>query len=89
MRSLKGSGEGTIYSFSTVYRPPSAEFKDDVPYPVVLVELSEGPRRLSPLVDAPPETVRSGQPVRIVYDRVTEAITLPRFRRLASRATAP
>jgi uncharacterized OB-fold protein len=83
------SGEGTIYSFSTVYRPPSPEFKDDVPYTVVLVEVAEGPRMLSTLVDTPPETVRIGQPVRIVYDRVTEAITLPRFRPLASGATPP
>lgn len=83
------SGEGTIYSFSTVYRPPSPEFKDDVPYTVVLVELAEGPRMLSTLVDTPPETVRIGQPVRIVYDRVTEAITLPRFRPLASDAAPP
>jgi len=89
MRSLKGSGEGTIYSFSTVYRPPSAEFKDDVPYTVVLVELSEGPRMLSTLVDMAPDAVRIGQRVQIVYDRVTEAITLPRFRPLASSATTP
>jgi len=85
----EASGEGTIYSFSTVYRPPSAEFKDDVPYTVVLVELSEGPRMLSTLVDMAPDAVRIGQRVQIVYDRVTEAITLPRFRPLASSATTP
>jgi hypothetical protein len=75
------SGRGSIYSFSTVYRPPSAEFKDDVPYTVVLVELSEGPRMISTLIDTPPETVRIGQPVEIVFDRVSPEITLPRFRR--------
>jgi len=72
-----------------VYRPPSAEFKDDVPYTVVLVELSEGPRMLSTLVDMAPDAVRIGQRVQIVYDRVTEVITLPRFRPLASSATTP
>jgi uncharacterized OB-fold protein len=84
---LPASGEGTIYSFSTVYRPPSPEFKEDVPYTVVLVELAEGPRMLSTLVDAPPETVRIGQRVGIVYDRVSDTITLPRFRPLASGGT--
>ena len=74
------SGRGAIYSFSTVYRPPSQEFKDDVPYTVVLVELAEGPRMISTLVDAPPETVRIDQPVEIVYEPVTPEIALPRFR---------
>lgn len=76
------SGRGTIHSFSTVHRAPSAEFKDDVPYTVILVELAEGPRMISTLVDAPPETVRIGQAVEIVYDRAMSEITLPRFRRI-------
>jgi len=78
------SGRGSVYSFSTVYRPPSAEFKDDVPYTVVLVELAEGPRMISTLVDTPPEAVAIGQPLEIVFDRVTPEITLPRFRRAAA-----
>ena len=36
---------------------------------------------ISTLVDTPPETVRIGQPVEIVFDRVSSEITLPRFRR--------
>jgi len=75
------SGRGRIYSFSTVYRPPSPEFKEDVPYTVILVELAEGPRMLSTLIDAPPETVAIGQAVEIVYERITPEVTLPRFRR--------
>ena len=78
------SGDGTIYSFSTVHRPPSPEFKDDVPYTVILVELAEGPRMISTLVDTPLETVSIGQAVRIAYERVTPEITLPRWRRVAA-----
>lgn len=78
------SGTGTIYSFSTVYRAPSAEFKDDVPYTVILVELAEGPRMLSTLVEAAPETIRIGQAVEIVYERITPEVTLPRFRRVGA-----
>jgi uncharacterized OB-fold protein len=76
------SGRGTIYSFSTVYRPPSPEFKDDVPYTVVLVELAEGPRMISTLVDAPPETVGLGQAVEVVFDTIAPEVALPRFRRV-------
>ena len=84
--SRPASGRGSIYSFSTVHRPPSPEFKEDVPYTVVLVELAEGPRMISTLVDTPPATVRIGQPVDIVYDRVSPEITFPRFRRVGAPA---
>ena len=49
---------------------------------VALVELEEGARLLSTLVDVPatPEAVRVGLPVEIVYDDVTAEVTLPRFR---------
>ncbi|HET8575974.1 MAG TPA: OB-fold domain-containing protein [Methylomirabilota bacterium] len=82
------SGRGVIYSFSTVYRPPSAEFKEDVPYTVVIVELAEGPRMISTLVEAAPDTVRIGQAVEIVYEPVTPEIGLPRFRPI-DRAHSP
>ena len=81
-RHRPASGRGTIYSFSTVYRPPSPEFKDDVPYTVVLVELAEGPRMISTLVDAPPETVGLGQAVEVVFDTIAPEVALPRFRRV-------
>ena len=82
------SGRGTVYSFSTVHRAPSAEFRDDVPYTVVLVALAEGPRMLSTLVNCPLDRVHVGLPVEIVYDRVTGEVTLPRFRP-AARPGAP
>lgn len=74
------SGRGTIHSFSTVHRPPSPEFKEDVPYTVVLVELAEGPRMISTLVDAAVDTVRIGQPLELVCEPATPDIALPRFR---------
>lgn len=78
--SQPASGRGTIYSFSTVYRAPSPEFRDDVPYSVVLVELAEGPRMISTLVDIAPDAVRIGLPVEIAYDRVSPELAFPRFR---------
>jgi len=43
---------------------------------------------ISTLVDTPPEAVRIGQPVEIVYDRVSPEVTLPRFRRAATPTTS-
>jgi hypothetical protein len=74
------SGRGTIHSYTVVRRAPGPAFAADVPYAVVLVDLAEGPRMLSNLVDADVEAIRIGDPVEVVFDAVTDDITLPRFR---------
>jgi uncharacterized protein len=74
------SGKGVIHAFTIPHRHPNPAFQP--PYVVVLVELDEGVRMLSNLVEVEPvpEAVPIGAPVEIVYDDVSEAITLPRFR---------
>jgi uncharacterized protein len=47
-----------------------------------MVELDEGARLMTNLIDVEPSptAVRIGMPVEIVYDDVTDTITLPKFR---------
>ena len=73
------SGHGTVYSFSVVHRAPGPAFKQDVPYAVLLVELEEGPRMISSLVNADPMTVHFGMKVRLVCTPASDEIALPRF----------
>lgn len=56
----EASGEGVIYSCTRVRRPP--ERGGD--YTIVLVDLAEGPRMLSRLVDVDLDHVSIGMPVR-------------------------
>ena len=76
------TGRGVVHAFTIPSRHPTPAFGADVPYVVALIELDEGARILSNLVDVEPrpEAVKIGMPVEIVYDDVTEEITLPRFR---------
>lgn len=76
------SGRGVVHAFTIPSRHPNPAFAARLPYVVALVELEEGPRILSNLVvvDPTPAAVKIGMPVEIVYDDVTEEITLPRFR---------
>jgi uncharacterized OB-fold protein len=74
------SGRGRVYSYSVVHRAPGPAFKADTPYAVLLVELAEGPRMISSLVGGDPSTVAIGMAVALVCERVTDGITLPRFR---------
>ncbi len=80
----KSSGRGKIYSWVIAYHPPRPEFADYVPYTIVLVDLEEGVRMVSMLVDTPSEAVVEGLPVEVTFERLTEQITLPRFRLTAA-----
>ena len=56
------------------------ELADRVPYNVVVVELEEGPFFHSNVVGCPNQAVHIGMPVEVVFDDVSEDVTLPRFR---------
>ncbi|MYN12537.1 DNA-binding protein [Pusillimonas sp. TS35] len=60
------SGKGTVYSVTIV----RAREGDD--YTVVLVDLEEGPRMMSRVVDMPVEAVQIGMPVHARIDQTTE-----------------
>lgn len=75
------SGAGKVHSFSVVHRAPGPAFKSDVPYAVLLVELAEGPRMISTYTGGPPEDVTFDMAVQLVLEKVSDEITLPRFRR--------
>jgi hypothetical protein len=71
------SGRGTVYSYSVVARPPNASFPPQ--YVLALVDLEEGPRMMTHLVNAPPEDLRIGVAVSVCFDRRTEEVSLPMF----------
>ena len=70
---------GTVHSFSVVHRAPGPAFKKDVPYAVLLVELDEGPRMISRLVNADPLAVHFDMRVRLVSQPISAQISLPCF----------
>ena len=61
---VEASGHGVVHSFTVVHRAP-AEYREEVPYVVALVELDEGVRMLTRLVDVEPAAVGVGLPVEI------------------------
>ena len=75
----EASGNGVLYSYSVVYRSPSPAFQAIVPYVTAIVELEEGPRMFTNIVDAAPESLRVGEPVRVVFRDGPEGLRLPYF----------
>ena len=74
------TGKGTVHSWVTYQESPHPGFK--APYAVVLVELEEGVRVVSNLVDVQLEEIVVGMPVEVVFDPVTEERVLPKFRKV-------
>jgi uncharacterized OB-fold protein len=77
----RSSGRGRVFTWTTTAMPLHPAFKDAVPYATVVVEMDEGVRIVSELVDCRPEEIAIDMPVRVVFDAVTDAVTLPKFRR--------
>lgn len=76
------TGRGVVHAFTIPHRHPNPAFAARAPYVIVLVELEEGVRMMANLVEVEPtpEAVRIGMPVELVYDDVSDEITLPAFR---------
>ncbi len=77
---LRSSGKGQIYTFTVTYQNQSPGFRESLPYIMAYVELAEGVKMLSNLIDCKPEDARIGMPVEVVYEDVTPEVTLAKFR---------
>jgi len=62
--------------FHKAYRP---EFKDRVPYNVAIVELDEGVRMLTSVVNCELNQIHAGMAVRVVFQGVEEEQFIPVF----------
>ncbi len=76
---VKVGSDGKVYSFTVVRRAMIPAFQEDVPYVLAIVELEEGPRLTTNIVNCPVDDVRVDMPVRATYDDVTADITLLKF----------
>ncbi|HZP42110.1 MAG TPA: Zn-ribbon domain-containing OB-fold protein [Candidatus Binatia bacterium] len=79
------SGKGTVFTWAVMHQVYHPGFAGEVPYAVVVIELDEGARLVSNLVDCPVDTVTAGMPVEVVFEDVTPDVTLPKFRPRAAR----
>ncbi len=76
---IPASGRGTVYSF-TIIRRPVPPYEGAAPFVVAYVELEEGPRVLTNVVDCDVEEVEIGMPVEVVFHDTGEGSALYRFR---------
>jgi uncharacterized OB-fold protein len=74
---FEASGRGTIYSY-TEHTRGQGPWSDVAPYVVAYVDLDEGPRVLTNIVDCDANKIEIGQTVTVVFDDAGE-YKFPRF----------
>lgn len=79
---FEAGGQGVIYSFSVVRRGATPAFRDAGPYVLAYVELDEGPRVLTNIVESDIEQLHVGDRVEATFVAAGEAAALVRFRAL-------
>jgi uncharacterized OB-fold protein len=75
---IQASGKGTIYSY-TINRRGQGDYRD-LAYVVAYVELAEGPRVLTNIVDCDFATLSVGQAVEVVFHPTSSGVALVRFK---------
>jgi uncharacterized OB-fold protein len=78
---IQASGRGRLYSFAIAHQIMNKAFRVKPPVILAMVELEEGPRLLTNLVNvaADPGTLHCDMPVEVVFEKLTAEISLPMF----------
>lgn len=76
--TVEAGGEGTVFSYVVMHHPRFPAFSP--PYAIGLIELAEGVRIISDVVDVPYDKVRVGMPVELEFRSYDDELVLPVFR---------
>ncbi len=73
------SGRAKLYSYVISHRAAPGF---TAPYSIAVVELEEGPRMMTNIVNCPqtPEALQLDMPVEVVFEALDDTISLPHFR---------
>lgn len=71
IENIQFTGKGKIHSFSIV-ETPTDDFKTIAPYAVAIIELEEGAKLTSQLVDCDLDEIEIGDPVEMVFRKIRE-----------------
>jgi hypothetical protein len=77
---LESKGKGVIDTFTVTYGAAPPAFAGFTPYCVAVIRMDEGFRIMSNIVDCDFEEIRCEMPVEVVFEKVTDEVTLHRFR---------
>jgi uncharacterized OB-fold protein len=73
------SGTGTVHATTVNHLPGPGRDASDGPYVVALIDLPEGVRMMSNVVNCAPDAVAVGMPVKITWKPMSDGRNLPQF----------
>ncbi|MGX7680196.1 Zn-ribbon domain-containing OB-fold protein [Jatrophihabitans sp. DSM 45814] len=75
-------GTGVVYSFTIVRHPLAPHLREVVPYVSAVIQVDgtqgAGARLLLNVINVEPETVKVGDKVRIIFDKISDTLAIPR-----------
>ena len=80
VRWVQSSGRGTVWTYTVTYQNRTPGFAEMVPYVLALVELEEGVRMFTNIIDCNPRDVHIGMPVEVTFQTATPQLTIPYFK---------
>jgi uncharacterized OB-fold protein len=78
-------GNATVYTYTIVRQALARGWDERLPYVVAVVELDEGPKFLTNIVNVDPETVTIGMPVEVTFAELDGMTKLPNFQPRSQR----
>ena len=76
----QASGRAELYTYSIVYRNDLPPFNERVPYVAAVVDLEEGPRAMTNVVDCEFGDLAVGMPLEVTFRPISDDVTIPVFR---------
>jgi uncharacterized OB-fold protein len=83
---IEASGRATLYTHSTVYMNDLPPFGERVPYIAAVVDLEEGPRMMTEIIDCATEDLVIGMALEVSFRELTDEVTIAVFRPAGSPA---
>jgi uncharacterized OB-fold protein len=71
MKPKKLCGKGKVITYTIVHTPPE-HFEGQVPYPMAIIQLEEGPRITAQLVDVELDKVKIGMKVEKTFRKIQQ-----------------
>lgn len=77
---VEASGRATLYTWSVVHRNDLPPFPERVPYVAAVVDLEEGPRMMTNVVDCDPAVLEVDMALDAVFHPASDTVTIVQFR---------
>ena len=78
---VEASGRATLYSWTVGHPPMLPYFMERAPWPVAVVQLEEGPRLVTNILDLSSDAYEIGMPLAVDFEDIDDEVTLVVFRR--------